>query len=555
MSAKNELDKTENKKKTGGKRPSSGLPIAGGKDLVNATFPGKELTPREIVAELDKYIVGQKKAKRAVAVALRNRIRRLKLESDMREDIAPKNILMIGPTGVGKTEIARRLAKLAGSPFIKVEATKYTEVGYVGRDVESMIRDLMAAGIQMVKQEMQETVTTEAEKRAEDALLDLLLPGTGKKRKESKPQPGPVVRPMGTFSINSDNASGSGPALMGTAIQVGIPVFRKKSNDEDTETREENEEHEAGEKQTQEDKSEEAAVKDSSTREKFRTMLREGKLEDRMVEITVNQNPQFPSFEMMGGGFEDLESSLSGIAGFFGGGKKKKLVTVSRAREILIGEELEKLVDRDRVSDEARQRVEETGIVFIDEIDKIAVKGERGGGGPDVSREGVQRDILPIVEGATVNTKWGPVNTDHILFVAAGAFNVSKPSDLIPELQGRFPLRVELDSLGKDDFLRILTEPKNALTKQYIELLATEEVTIEFTPEAIDRLAALAADVNSRLENIGARRLHTIMEALLEELSFEAPDIAPTQVSITEAYVNEKLTDLVMDQDLGRYIL
>ncbi|MDR3334831.1 MAG: ATP-dependent protease ATPase subunit HslU [Treponema sp.] len=549
MSAKNELDKTENKKKTGGKRPSPGL--AGGKDLFNSTFPGKELTPREIVAELDKYIVGQKKAKRAVAVALRNRIRRLKLESDMREDIAPKNILMIGPTGVGKTEIARRLAKLAGSPFIKVEATKYTEVGYVGRDVESMIRDLMAAGIQMVKQEMQETVTIEAEKRAEDALLDLLLPGTGKKRKE--PKPGPVVRPMGTFSINSDNASGSGPALMGTAIQVGIPVFRKKSDDEDTETREENEEHEAGEKQ--EDKTEETVVKDSSTREKFRTMLREGKLEDRMVEITVNQNPQFPSFEMMGGGFEDLESSLSGIAGFFGGGKKKKLVTVSRAREILIGEELEKLVDRDRVSDEARQRVEETGIVFIDEIDKIAVKGERGGGGPDVSREGVQRDILPIVEGATVNTKWGPVNTDHILFVAAGAFNVSKPSDLIPELQGRFPLRVELDSLGKDDFLRILTEPKNALTKQYIDLLATEEVTIEFTPEAIDRLAALAADVNSRLENIGARRLHTIMEALLEELSFEAPDIAPTQVSITEAYVNEKLTDLVMDQDLGRYIL
>ncbi|MDR0561201.1 MAG: ATP-dependent protease ATPase subunit HslU [Spirochaetaceae bacterium] len=507
------------------------------------------LTPREIVAELDKYIVGQKKAKRAVAVALRNRIRRLKLESDMREDIAPKNILMIGPTGVGKTEIARRLAKLAGSPFIKVEATKYTEVGYVGRDVESMIRDLMAAGIQMVKQEMQESVTAEAEKRAEDSLLDLLLPGTNKKRKDPKPSSsGPVIRPMGTFAINPDSNGGPGPALMGTAIQVGIPTHLLNRSQDSLDQEEEPETSEAREKETGE-----TAVKDS-TREKFRAMLRDGKLEDKMVEITVNQSPQFPAIEMMGGSFEELGSSLSGIADLFGGAKKKKLVTVSRAREILIAEELEKLVDRDRVSDEARQRVEETGIVFIDEIDKIAVKGEHGGG-PDVSREGVQRDILPIVEGATVNTKWGQVNTDHILFIAAGAFNVSKPSDLIPELQGRFPLRVELDSLGKEDFLRILTEPKNALTKQYIELLGTEIVEITFTPEAIERLAALAADVNARLENIGARRLHTIMEALLEELSFDAPDIAPAKIAITESYVNEKLTDLVMDNDLGRYIL
>jgi ATP-dependent HslUV protease ATP-binding subunit HslU len=514
------------------------------------------LTPREIVVELDKYIVGQKKAKRAVAVALRNRIRRLKLESDMREDIAPKNILMIGPTGVGKTEIARRLAKLAGSPFIKVEATKYTEVGYVGRDVESMIRDLMAAGIQMVKQEMQESVTVEAEKRAEEALLDLLLPGTSKKRKEPKPQPRPVVRPVGTFSINPDTNGGTGPSLMGAAIQVGIPSLFRNTQDDAGTGQEDVEDQEAKDAVPEEPGPEGAAPgKDASTREKFRTMLREGKLEDKIVEITVTQNPQFPAFEMMGGGLEDLESSLSGIAGFFGGGKKKKLLTVSRAREILKAEESEKLIDRDRVSDEARQRVEETGIVFIDEIDKIAVKGERGGGGPDVSREGVQRDILPIVEGATVNTKWGPVNTDHILFVAAGAFNVSKPSDLIPELQGRFPLRVELDSLGKEDFLRILTEPKNALTKQYIDLLATEQVDINFTPDAVERLAALAAEVNSRLENIGARRLHTIMEALLEELSFEAPDIAPTKISITETYVNEKLTDLVTDHDLGRYIL
>jgi ATP-dependent HslUV protease ATP-binding subunit HslU len=293
---------------------------------------------------------------------------------------------------------------------------------------------------------------------------------------------------------------------------------------------------------------------DKSTREKFRVMLLDGKFEDKTVEITVNQNPQFPSMEMLGGGMEDLESSLSGIAGFFGGTKKKKVVTVARAREILKAEEAEKLIDRDRVSDEARQRVEETGIIFIDEIDKIAVKGDRGGG-PDVSREGVQRDILPIVEGATVNTKWGPVNTDHVLFIAAGAFNVSKPSDLIPELQGRFPLRVELDSLGKEDFKRILTEPKNALTKQYIGLLGTEKIDIEFTPEAIDRLAVLAADVNARLENIGARRLHTIMESLLEELSFEAPDISPAKIPITVEYVNEKLNDLAADQDLGRYIL
>ncbi|MDR0553779.1 MAG: ATP-dependent protease ATPase subunit HslU [Treponema sp.] len=501
------------------------------------------LTPREIVVELDKYIVGQKKAKRAVAVALRNRIRRLKLDPEMREDIAPKNILMIGPTGVGKTEIARRLARLAGSPFIKVEATKYTEVGYVGRDVESMIRDLMAAGFQMVKQEMQESVTAEAERRTEEALLDLLLPGTGKKPKEP-PQSGAVMRPVGTFALNPDAANVTG--ILGT-VQVGIPTMRSHTEEEEREEETVSEEPSGG--------AEDAGYgRASHTREKFRAMLREGKLEDRTVEITVNQNPQFPNFEMMGGGMEELETSLSGIAGFFGGGKKKKLVTVNRARELLIAEESEKLIDRDRVSDEARQRVEETGIVFIDEIDKIAVKGDRGGG-PDVSREGVQRDILPIVEGATVNTKWGPVNTDHILFVAAGAFNVSKPSDLIPELQGRFPLRVELESLGKEEFLRILTEPKNALIKQYTELLATENIEIDFTPEAVEKLAALAADVNSRLENIGARRLHTIMETLLEELSFEAPDRAPAKVSITEEYVGEKLSGIAADQDLGRYIL
>ncbi|MDR1863396.1 MAG: ATP-dependent protease ATPase subunit HslU [Treponema sp.] len=512
------------------------------------------LTPREIVAELDKYIVGQKKAKRAVAVALRNRIRRLRIDADMREDITPKNILMIGPTGVGKTEIARRLARLANSPFVKVEATKYTEVGYVGRDVESMIRDLTAAGVQMVKQEMQESVTAEADRRAEEAILDLLLPGTDKKTKSGKARPAPVVRPMGSFSISPGNSGGTGPAFMGTAIQIGISSENSRRATDGKAREGGGDDPAKGEAPADKEAPDGRGPEKAATREKFRTMLREGKLEDRTVEITVNQTPQFPAFEMMGGAMEDLESSLSGMAGFFGGGKKKKVVTIKRAREILIAEESEKLIDRDRVSDEARQRVEETGIVFIDEIDKIAVKGDRGGG-PDVSREGVQRDILPIVEGATVNTKWGPVNTDHILFIAAGAFNIAKPSDLIPELQGRFPLRVELDSLGKDDFLRILTEPKNALTKQYVELMATEKVDIEFSPEAVECLAALAAEVNASLENIGARRLHTIMEALLEELSFEAPDIAPAKVSVTVDYVNQKLADLVKDQDLGRYIL
>lgn len=485
-----------------------------------------KLTPREIVAELDKYIIGQKKAKRAVAVALRNRIRRLKLPAEVRDDIAPKNILMIGPTGVGKTEIARRLAKLAGAPFIKVEATKYTEVGYVGRDVESMIRDLMASGVQMVKLEMQEQVKAEAERRAEEILLDLLLPGSRKTTKE-------VSNPFGSLfgaavkSPAEGGDLGSDAGSSNTTIQKENLVAESSLN----------------------------MGTEAQTREKFRIMLRDGKLEDRTVEIMVQQTPQVPAMEILGGpGMEDLENSISGIMGILGGNKKKKVVTIKRAREILIAEEAEKLIDQDRVTEEARRRVEETGIVFIDEIDKIAAKGSQTNG-PDVSREGVQRDILPIVEGCTVNTKWGPVDTSHILFIGAGAFNVSKPSDLIPELQGRFPLRVELDSLGKDEFLRILTEPKNALIKQYTDLLSVEGVSIEFTSGAIERLAALAAEVNSRLENIGARRLHTIMEALLEEISFEAPDIAPARVPITENYVDEKLKDLVIDQDLGRYIL
>jgi ATP-dependent HslUV protease ATP-binding subunit HslU len=512
-----------------------------------------KLTPREIVAELDKYIIGQKKAKRAVAVALRNRVRRLKLDPEVREDIAPKNILMIGPTGVGKTEIARRLAKLTGSPFIKVEATKYTEVGYVGRDVESMVRDLMASGVQMVKQEMQENVKAEAEKRAEEALLDLLLPGDGKKKPRKKKRDdensGPVIKPMGAFQMTRpDGASG----ITGAAIQVGIPLkslFRGSGKDSDGESADEAAEAEMP-PTAEETKAEEAR---NETREKLRAMLREGKLEDRLVELHVERSPNIPAFEMSGSGFEELQQSLSGLANMFQSGEKKKVLPVKRAREIIMAEESNKLIDTDRVNDDAKQRVEEMGIIFIDELDKIAVKGDRGG--PDVSREGVQRDILPIVEGATVSTKWGPVDTSHILFIAAGAFTMSKPSDLIPELQGRFPLRVELDSLGKDEFLRILTEPKNALTKQYKDLLATEDIGITFTPASIDRLAFLAADVNSRLENIGARRLHTIMETLLEDISFDAPDIAPKKIEITPEMVNERLAELAKDQDLGRYIL
>jgi len=538
------------------KKPRGSKKAARTEKPVEAASPeGKKLmdklTPREIVAELDKYIIGQKKAKRAVAIALRNRIRRLKLDPEVREDIAPKNILMIGPTGVGKTEIARRLAKMAGSPFIKVEATKYTEVGYVGRDVESMIRDLMSAGIQMVKQEMEDAVRGEAENRAEEALLDLLVPG--KKRTESK-APTPVIMPMGGFSINPNNG-GPGPSIVGTAIQVGIPRIRKKKSSEGTG---DDASQQALLDEEREEKAQEEAVREAATamvREKMRALLRDGKLEDRQVEFSVSQSPELPDMAMFGGsGMEEMMGTVMEMVSSMGGGSRKKVVTVKRAREILIDEEAEKLVDREKMTEEAKRRVEETGIVFIDEIDKIAVKGDRGGG-PDVSREGVQRDILPIVEGATVNTKWGPVNTDHVLFIAAGAFNISKPSDLIPELQGRFPLRVELDSLGKEEFLRILTEPKNALIRQYTDLLGTEQVELDFKPEAIEHLAALAAEVNSKLENIGARRLHTIMEALLEELSFDASDIGPTKAPITVAYVDEKLADIVKDQDLGRYIL
>ena len=480
-----------------------------------------ELTPPHIVAELDKYIIGQTKAKKAVAVALRNRTRRLKLSEEIREEIAPKNILMIGPTGVGKTEIARRLAKLSGAPFLKVEATKYTEVGYVGRDVESMIRDLMAVGYSMVKSEMQETLKAQAEKNTEEILLDLLLPGSNKKKRDRK--------------------EGSKPLLISSS------------------------EHDAEDENSRETRVDGNSVEDSGqaeddmheTREKFRKMLRDGKFEDKMVEVSVQQSGM-PSFEIFAGGssMEDLENAMSNISSMLmGAGKnKRKTTSVKEARMIIMNDQLDKLVDHDKIVEEAKERVEQMGIIFIDEIDKVASKSERSSG-IDVSREGVQRDILPIVEGSKVNTKFGVVDTRHILFIAAGAFSISKPSDLIPEFQGRFPLRVELESLHAEDFKRILLEPKNALTKQYKALLETEGLTIIFKDEAIERMSNLAAEVNSTMENIGARRLHTIMEMLLEDISFNASDMTEKTVEIDRAYVDERLKNIVQDQDLSRYIL
>ena len=480
-----------------------------------------ELTPPHIVAELDKYIIGQTKAKKAVAVALRNRTRRLKLSEEIREEIAPKNILMIGPTGVGKTEIARRLAKLSGAPFLKVEATKYTEVGYVGRDVESMIRDLMAVGYSMVKSEMQETLKAQAEKNTEEILLDLLLPGSNKKKRNRKESPKPLLIAGSEHDAEDENSR----------------EIRVEVNSTEDDNQAEDDMHE--------------------TREKFRKMLRDGKFEDKMVEVSVQQSGM-PSFEIFAGGssMEDLESAMSNISSMLmGAGKnKRKTTSVKEARMIIMNDQLDKLVDHDKIVEEAKERVEQMGIIFIDEIDKVASKSERSSG-IDVSREGVQRDILPIVEGSKVNTKFGVVDTRHILFIAAGAFSISKPSDLIPEFQGRFPLRVELESLHAEDFKRILLEPKNALTKQYKALLETEGLTVIFKDEAIDRMSNLAAEVNSTMENIGARRLHTIMEMLLEDISFNASGMTEKTVEIDRAYVDERLKDIVQDQDLSRYIL
>jgi ATP-dependent HslUV protease ATP-binding subunit HslU len=449
-----------------------------------------ELTPREIVAELDKYVVGQHEAKRAVAVALRNRMRRQKLPPDLAEEIMPKNIIMIGPTGVGKTEIARRLAKLANSPFLKVEASKFTEVGYVGRDVESMIRDLVEISIDMVREERLEEVAEKAEEHAENKLLDLLLPS---------PHPAP--------------STGAGFAL--------------PADDNDSHSR---------------------------TREKLRQQLREGVLDEKEVELEVRERAT-PAFEIISNqGVEEMDINIKDmLPNIFGQRTKKRKMKVSDAFEYLIQEEESKLIDMDSVTRVAVERVEQSGIIFLDEIDKIA--GRESGHGPDVSREGVQRDILPIVEGTTVNTRYGMVSTDHILFIAAGAFHVSKPSDLIPELQGRFPIRVELKSLTMADFIKILTEPKSSLVKQYTALLETEGLRLEFTSESLDEIAGFAFKVNESTENIGARRLHTIMERVLDDISFNAPDMTDKSVKIDADYVRKMLVDIVKDQDLSRYIL
>lgn len=491
------------------------------------------LTPSQIVENLDSYIIGQNKAKRFVAVALRNRQRRIKLPDEIRDEVAPKNILMIGPTGCGKTEIARRLAKLCGAPFLKVEATKYTEVGYVGRDVESMVRDLMAVGVNMVKSEMQEKIREQCIPLVEEQLLDLLLPGSGSKKDDLN---GTVKNPVQVLG----NIFGDGSPIQGSLIKIDMPKSDASVQQEE---------------KKEDDVSPEEKERMASTREKFRQMLREGKLEDRTVEITVHKTPSF-SMGMMGSGNpEDIEASLSGIQEMLGGGRsRKKTVTVREARNIIMAETLDRQVDNDKVADEAKSRVEQSGIIFIDEIDKIATHGGEGGRA-EVSREGVQRDILPIVEGCDVNTKWGVINTTHILFIGAGAFSVSAPSDLIPELQGRFPLRVELEALKKEDFKRILTEPKNALVKQYKALLATEGVELEFSDDAIDHMASIAEDVNSHQENIGARRLHTIMESVLEELSFEADMHDGEKITIDSSFVDRRLEGIVQDQNLERYIL
>ena len=459
------------------------------------------LTPREIVERLDRHIIGQADAKRAVAIALRNRWRRQNVPEELADEISPKNIIMIGPTGVGKTEIARRLAKLDNSPFLKVEASKFTEVGYVGRDVESMVRDLVELSINMLKAEEQDHVQAKAAEIAEDRLLDLLLP------------PRPSEKNVGDMLTDVDPE------------QTRLPL------------------------------NEEQIRKQDATREKLRKLLHDGKLDERMVELEIAEPRSGPMIEIFSAaGMEDMGLNLKDMLGNMMPQKKKRRnVKVPEALEIIASEEAQKLIDMDKVTKTALDRVEQSGIIFLDEIDKIV--GGDSQHGPDVSREGVQRDLLPIVEGSNVNTRYGMVKTDHILFIAAGAFSGTKPSDLIPELQGRFPIRVELDSLGKEEFVRILTEPNNALVKQYTEMMATEDIRLSFTPDAVEQIAEVATVVNERTENIGARRLYTIMETLLEDISFDAPDQKEKKIVIDAKYVEEKLDNIVEDEDLSRYIL
>jgi ATP-dependent HslUV protease ATP-binding subunit HslU len=454
-------------------------------EKVKKKYDGGELTPQEIVAELDKYIIGQNAAKKAVAIALRNRYRRQKLPPELADEIAPKNILMIGPTGVGKTEISRRLAKLTSSPFLKIEASKFTEVGYVGRDVESMIRDLVRISVDMVKQEQIEVIREKAERNVEEKILDILLP----------------------------------------------PVKRQSP-----------------------DQAQEEMERFKQTREKLRKQFKQGALDDRLIEIETREKAASPFEIFSSSGVEEIGIHIQEmIPGLMGGKSKRRKVKVSEAKEYLLEDEQQRLIDMDQVNRLAVERVEHSGIIFLDEVDKIS--GRESGHGPEVSREGVQRDLLPIIEGTTVNTRYGLVRTDHVLFIGAGAFNVAKPSDLIPELQGRFPIRVELTSLDKSDFIRILTEPENALIKQYEALMVTEGLRVEFGQDAIEEIAEIAEKVNESTENIGARRLHTVMEKVMEEISFSAPDMKKKKIKIDKKYVQKQLKDIVKDEDLSRFIL